>query len=47
MQGYCQYKGIPFESIVGLLDLVVVSTAADIVPLVGENRILAHYGLKN
>ena len=34
------------ESIVGLLDLVVVSTAADIVPLVGENRILAHYGLK-
>ena len=46
VQGYCQYKGIPFESIVGLLDLVVVSTAADIVPLVGENRILAHYGLK-
>lgn len=28
------------------LDLVVVSIAADIVPINGENRILAHYGLK-
>lgn len=28
------------------LDLVVVSIAADIVPITGENRILAHYGLK-
>lgn len=46
VQGYCQYKDIPFDTIAGLLDLVVVSTAADIVPLVGENRILAHYGLK-
>lgn len=45
VQGYSQYKGIPFENISALLDLVVVSTAADIVPLVGENRILAHYGL--
>ena len=46
VQGYCLSKGIPFENIAGLLDLVAVSTAADIVPLVGENRILAHYGLK-
>jgi single-stranded-DNA-specific exonuclease len=29
-----------------LLDLVAVSTAADIVPIVGENRILTHFGLK-
>ncbi len=28
------------------LDLVVVSIASDIVPISGENRILAHYGLK-
>ncbi len=45
VQGYCQYKHIPFEEIESLLDLVVVSTAADIVPLVGENRVLAYYGL--
>ncbi len=46
VQGYSQYKNIPFKEIENLLDLVVVSTAADIVPLVKENRILAHYGLK-
>ena len=28
------------------LDLVAVSIASDIVPIIGENRILAHYGLK-
>ena len=28
------------------IDLVVVSIASDIVPLIGENRILAYYGLK-
>lgn len=46
IQGFCQYKGIPFSDVERLLDLVVVSIAADIVPLVGENRILAYYGLK-
>ena len=46
LQGYCQYKGLPFSEVECLLDLVVVSIASDIVPLVGENRILAHYGLK-
>ena len=29
-----------------LLDLLVVSIAADIVPITGENRVLAYYGLK-
>lgn len=29
-----------------LLDLAVVSIAADIVPITGENRILAHFGLQ-
>lgn len=46
IQGYCQYKNLPFSEIERLLDLVVVSIASDIVPLVGENRILAYYGLK-
>lgn len=46
VQGYAQRKKIPFSEIEKLLDLVVVSTAADIVPLTGENRILAYYGLK-
>lgn len=46
MQGYAQKKGIPFSEVEKLLDLVVVSTAADIVPLTGENRILAYYGLR-
>lgn len=46
VQGYCLYKNIPFSQIEPLLDLVVVSIASDIVPLTGENRILAHYGLK-
>jgi single-stranded-DNA-specific exonuclease len=36
----------PFESITGLLDLVAISIAADIVPITGENRVLAYYGLK-
>lgn len=38
--------GEPFESISGLLDLVAISIAADIVPITGENRVLAYYGLK-
>ena len=46
LQGYCQFKGLPFSEVECLLDLVVVSIASDIVPLVGENRILAYYGLK-
>ena len=46
LQGYCRYRGLPFSEVGCLLDLGVVSIASDIVPLVGENRILAHYGLK-
>lgn len=37
--------GRPDEELEQFLDLLAVSIASDIVPLLGENRILAHYGL--
>ena len=46
VQAYAQTHNIAFESIEWLLDLLVVSIASDIVPLVDENRILAYYGLR-
>ena len=46
VQAYSQRFGIPFESLVPLLDLLVVSIASDLVTMVGENRVLSHYGLK-
>ena len=46
VQAYAQRHGIPFKDIEHLLDLLVVSIASDIVPLTGENRILAYYGLE-
>ncbi len=46
-QAYSLKNGIAFANIQRLLDLLVVSIASDIVPIVGENRILAYYGLQN
>ena len=46
VQAYSQRHGIAFESLLPLLDLLVVSIAADLVTVVGENRVLAHFGLK-
>ncbi|MEI6142922.1 MAG: DHH family phosphoesterase, partial [Mariniphaga sp.] len=46
IQAFCLDQGIPEEVVFELLDLVVVSIASDIVPLVGENRVLAYYGLQ-
>ena len=46
IQAYCQKSEIPFENIIPYLDLLVISIAADIVPLSGENRVLAYYGLE-
>ena len=37
---------LPIEEVDELLDLLAVSIAADIVPITGENRVLAYYGLK-
>jgi len=46
LQAYALRNGIPFDEIAGYLDLLAVSIASDIVPLVDENRILAFHGLK-
>jgi len=46
VQAYCIRHNIPPEELIPLLDLLVVSIASDIVPIVGENRILANYGLE-
>lgn len=46
IQAFCRDQGIPEDVIYELLDLVVVSIASDIVPLTGENRVLAYYGLR-
>ena len=46
MQAFAKNNGIPFSRLIPLLDLCAVSIAADIVPVVDENRILAYHGLK-
>ena len=46
LQGFCMQNSIPLEELFQFLDLVAVSIASDIVPIVDENRILAYYGLK-
>ena len=46
MQALGEHLGLPNEPLHDLLDLVTVSIAADIVPITGENRVLASYGLR-
>ena len=46
MQAFAKNNGIPFSQLIPLLDFVAVSIAADIVPVIDENRILAFHGLK-
>ena len=46
VQAYSQAHGIDFDTLIPLLDLLVVSIASDLVSVTDENRILAHYGLK-
>ena len=46
IQAYSLKNKIPHEILFQFLDLVVVSIASDIVDITGENRILAHFGLK-
>jgi single-stranded-DNA-specific exonuclease len=46
IQAFAWKNNIAFSSLEEYLDLVVVSIASDIVPITGENRVLAYYGLK-
>lgn len=46
MQGFSMSNGINPIDLEGMLDLVAVSIAADIVPMTGENRILTYHGLR-
>lgn len=46
IQAFASRNNIPFHDLDQYLDLVVVSIASDIVPITGENRTLAYYGLK-
>ncbi len=45
-QAFAMHHNMPVEELDELLDLVAVSIACDIVPITGENRTLAYYGLK-
>ena len=46
MQAFAMSNGIPFSQLIPLLDLCAISIASDIVPVMGENRILAYHGLR-
>jgi single-stranded-DNA-specific exonuclease len=46
LQAFCAQNDRDPEELFSLLDLVVVSIAADIVPITGENRIMAYFGLQ-
>ena len=46
LHAFCQENKRPIGELYEYLDLVAVAIAADIVPITGENRILAYYGLR-
>ena len=46
MQAFAESNGIEFNKLTSLLDLCAVSIASDLVPVMGENRILAYHGLR-
>ena len=46
MQAFAKSNSLPLADLENMLDLVAVSIAADIVPMVDENRILAYHGLR-
>ena len=46
MQAFAISNGIEFSNLIPLLDLCAISIASDIVPILGENRVLAYHGLR-
>jgi single-stranded-DNA-specific exonuclease len=46
VQAYTQFSGGNQNNLYAFLDLLVISIASDIVPICGENRILAYFGLE-
>jgi single-stranded-DNA-specific exonuclease len=46
MMALSERSGLPESSYLEYLDLVATAIAADIVPMTGENRVMAYYGLK-
>ncbi|HCX21915.1 MAG: single-stranded-DNA-specific exonuclease RecJ [Flammeovirgaceae bacterium] len=46
LQGFCMQNSIDLEELFHFMDLLAVSIASDIVPITGENRVMAFYGLK-
>lgn len=46
IQAFASQNNIPFSTLDKYLDLVVISIASDIVPITGENRVMAYFGLK-
>ena len=46
VQAYALRRGIDMQEVYRLLPLLAMSIASDIVPLTGENRILAFFGLR-
>ncbi len=45
LQAFCIHQHIPLDELFEYLDLLAVSIASDIVPIIGENRIFAYHGL--
>ena len=46
LQAFAKSNGIEFSQLIPMLDLCAISIAADLVPIMGENRILAYHGLR-
>ena len=46
IQGYSEKNNITFDKIQSLFDLLVLSIAADLVPMIDENRVFSFFGLK-
>ncbi len=46
LHGFCLQNTVPLSKLYNYLDLVATSIACDIVPITGENRVMAHYGIR-